>query len=433
MTVRDVTTLELDDDHWDTEGAGTTTPRAEPKTPERPPLPSSKTVAKKAAIPAPPAPSRLAAEAVKGPRPAPPATPVTPAAAGSASPKLPVRSPIAKPGDGARPAVPVVAKAAPVAAAPVAAAPVAPAPVSAPRAPVVPPRAPITASARDATADAPAPAAAAAATATVPATRSAEAPRLDEKSDAAPPSEPSHVRGTLPRPESRGPGTPATLDQRDWLAHLVEAAAVEERRSQDRESEPHAAARADTSSATPRSVPATTSPTSPASSARESRAGLPSASARSMPIERGLCAFWVQNRCFALDVDLVGEVVNVESVVPVPMSHPAMMGLFNLRGTPVALVDLALALSLDQRAPAARPAITNVVALVFRSSRMVAAAIIDRMEAVLPAGSNLLTVPGATDSPLVKGFIEPRKKDGVTITVLDHPAVVERLERLKYA
>jgi hypothetical protein len=64
---------------------------------------------------------------------------------------------------------------------------------------------------------------------------------------------------------------------------------------------------------------------------------------------------------------------------------------------------------------------------------MVAAAIIDRMEAVLPAGSNLLAVPGATDSPLVKGFIEPRKKDGVTITVLDHPAVVERLERLKYA
>jgi chemotaxis signal transduction protein len=262
-----------------------------------------------------------------------------------------------------------------------------------------------------------------------------EAPRPDdpnEKGDAVPPSEPSHVREAQPRPESAPvlAGAQHTPDDRDWLAHLEEAAAVEARRPPSPETGP-AGMQADAPSTASRSMP---SASSEASVAREIRAGAPSPSARSTPIERGLCAFWVRGRCFALDVDLVGEIVNVESVVPVPMSHPAMMGLFNLRGTPVALVDLALALSLDQRSPAARTGpVSNVIALVFRSSRMVAAAIIDRMEAVLPAGSNLLAIPEATDSPLVKGFIEPRKSGGVTITVLDHPAVVERLERLKYA
>ena len=38
--------------------------------------------------------------------------------------------------------------------------------------------------------------------------------------------------------------------------------------------------------------------------------------------------------------DIVGEVVPVEALTPVPLAPPAILGLFNLRGTPVALVDL---------------------------------------------------------------------------------------------
>lgn len=49
-------------------------------------------------------------------------------------------------------------------------------------------------------------------------------------------------------------------------------------------------------------------------------------------IEQGLCTFWLHNRCFAVDISLVREVVNVDSVVAVPLSPPALLGLFNLRG-----------------------------------------------------------------------------------------------------
>src|SRR6185295_6776910 len=68
------------------------------------------------------------------------------------------------------------------------------------------------------------------------------------------------------------------------------------------------------------------------------------------PEERGfqatLCAFWLGQQCFAISADIVSEVVSVESFTPVPLAPAAVVGLFNLRGTPVALVDLVRALTL---------------------------------------------------------------------------------------
>jgi chemotaxis signal transduction protein len=191
-------------------------------------------------------------------------------------------------------------------------------------------------------------------------------------------------------------------------------------------------------------APAT--PADVASSARDStrdaisgvtRAAAPAEkldASRAEPLESSLCAFWIKKRCFALDVSLVGEVVSVETVVPVPLTPSAFVGLFNLRGTPMALVDLAEVLELDEQAarPATEPR-AGLCALVFRSSRLTAAAVIDRMEAVLPAGRETFTRPESADNPLVTGFVEVRHRPGLVVTVLDPARVIERLERLKYA
>ena len=110
------------------------------------------------------------------------------------------------------------------------------------------------------------------------------------------------------------------------------------------------------------------------------------------------------------------------------------MGLFNLRGTPMALVDLAQVLELEDRAP--EPVAESrggLFALVFRSSRLTAAAVIDKMEAVLPAGRETFTRPEGADNPMVRGFVEVRHRPGLVVTVLDPTRVLERLERLKYA
>src|SRR5690349_20312573 len=62
---------------------------------------------------------------------------------------------------------------------------------------------------------------------------------------------------------------------------------------------------------------------------------------------RGLCVFSIGGTKHALHVDLVGEVVTVGTVVPVPRSHAAVTGLFNLRGSPIPLLDLGATLGLE--------------------------------------------------------------------------------------
>src|SRR5687768_6740409 len=62
--------------------------------------------------------------------------------------------------------------------------------------------------------------------------------------------------------------------------------------------------------------------------------------------QHNLCAFWLGEHCYGLQTALVGEVVTVEALTPVPLAPAPVRGLFNLRGAPVALVDLAQVLEL---------------------------------------------------------------------------------------
>jgi chemotaxis signal transduction protein len=147
-------------------------------------------------------------------------------------------------------------------------------------------------------------------------------------------------------------------------------------------------------------------------------------------LKTSVCAFWLGPRCFGLEVDLVSEVVRVDAVVPVPLAPAALVGLFNLRGLPVPLVDLAAVLELSE-VGAPRENEKGLSALLLRSGRLVAAALIDRMEVVLSADRPLYTAEGGTDSPVVKGFVEVEERSGLVVTVLDSASVVRRLEQLK--
>lgn len=143
-----------------------------------------------------------------------------------------------------------------------------------------------------------------------------------------------------------------------------------------------------------------------------------------------ICAFWIGERCYGLGTDLVGEVLVVESVTPVPLVPPAVIGMFSLRGVPVALVSLAEILELDERR-AKSPAAKN--AIVLRSSAIICAAVIDKMELVVPAGEGRFSAPNAQDEhPAVRGFVSLEDRGGLIVTVLDSQAVLERIDRIKY-
>src|SRR5262245_43307592 len=66
-----------------------------------------------------------------------------------------------------------------------------------------------------------------------------------------------------------------------------------------------------------------------------------------------VCVFWLGGDRYALDAVLVREVVAVPALLPVPMTPPWLLGLCNLRGVALAVVDLGGALDLTTRAAAA--------------------------------------------------------------------------------
>ena len=133
----------------------------------------------------------------------------------------------------------------------------------------------------------------------------------------------------------------------------------------------------------------------------------------------------------------MGEVVSVEAVTPVPLAPPAILGLFNLRGTPVALVDLVRALALPgtgdaSRCRPGRPARRWCCARARRDFLL--GALIGRMEMVVPAGRGRFRTRSESneESPLVEGFLEISDRGSLVMTVLSSPEIVARLAELRF-
>lgn len=147
-----------------------------------------------------------------------------------------------------------------------------------------------------------------------------------------------------------------------------------------------------------------------------------------------VCVFWLGPQAYAVQSALVGEVFLVDAWVPVPAAPAPVLGLFNLRGTPVALVDLAGALELPVTAATAADDEQARLALVLRTPAMTVGAHIRKMEMVVPAKRALYIAPdGAADEhPVVAGFLELPGRPELTITLLDPEELTARLMRLRY-
>jgi purine-binding chemotaxis protein CheW len=144
-----------------------------------------------------------------------------------------------------------------------------------------------------------------------------------------------------------------------------------------------------------------------------------------------LCAFWIAEQFFGLDVALVGEVVEVEYLAPVPRSPAAVLGVFNLRGEPVALLDLPHLLGLSvSRQPGQGPR----QVLVLRAEGLVAGLLVDRLEAVVSVpDADLAPAPSGGPAHLLLGFAELEGEPRRTLSVLAPAALLARLRALSFA
>jgi purine-binding chemotaxis protein CheW len=59
-----------------------------------------------------------------------------------------------------------------------------------------------------------------------------------------------------------------------------------------------------------------------------------------LPLDVQLCAFWVGDEQYAIDIMRVDEILQPQRVTPVPRVPPFVLGVINLRGTILPVVDL---------------------------------------------------------------------------------------------
>jgi purine-binding chemotaxis protein CheW len=148
-----------------------------------------------------------------------------------------------------------------------------------------------------------------------------------------------------------------------------------------------------------------------------------------------LCGFWLGDHVFAVPASIVGEVIQCEAVTPVPLAPPAIRGLFNLRGTPVAVVDLAMALGLPDVQPVEDPQPGRpLTVLVLRADELLVGVVIRRMEMVLPARRGRFRPRRDTgdENPLVAGFVEVPERGALVLTVLGAADLLDKLEELRF-
>ena len=141
----------------------------------------------------------------------------------------------------------------------------------------------------------------------------------------------------------------------------------------------------------------------------------------------GLCAFWLAGTCFGLDIRCVGEVVALDAITRVPDARPAIRGVFNLRGEPVVVLDLAAILDLGDLA---QP--SGKLGLVLRMAGLVAVVQVERVESILAAGRGELTPRSEGEHLAVIGLLDDRAASGRIVTVLDSALLLERLQALRY-
>jgi purine-binding chemotaxis protein CheW len=78
-----------------------------------------------------------------------------------------------------------------------------------------------------------------------------------------------------------------------------------------------------------------------------------------MADEHQFCTFYLGNQYFGLDVLKVQEIIRYQEMTRVPLAHPVVRGLINLRGQIVTAIDLRRRLDLPDRPDGRLP--VNVV------------------------------------------------------------------------
>ena len=136
---------------------------------------------------------------------------------------------------------------------------------------------------------------------------------------------------------------------------------------------------------------------------------------------RQICTFYLDEHFLGVPVEKVQEVVYSREMTRVPLAHPAVRGLVNLRGQLLTTIDLRYRLNLPE-ATGDRPQ----VSIVLRSQDGLVALLVDAMGDVLELDRELFETPPETLDPLIRRLIEGAYKlDGRLLLILDTENIID--------
>lgn len=102
-----------------------------------------------------------------------------------------------------------------------------------------------------------------------------------------------------------------------------------------------------------------------------------------------ICTFTLGDMFLGINVGEVHEVLLAQAVTPVPLSHPVVAGLINMRGQIVPAIDLRRLLHLPARADGLAPHVNVVV----RNGEELMSLLVDDVGDVLSQEARFLTAP----------------------------------------
>ncbi len=160
----------------------------------------------------------------------------------------------------------------------------------------------------------------------------------------------------------------------------------------------------------------------------------PARSGAAAHIQEGthLCVFWIGAECYALDVAFVSEAVTIPGVRSVPGTPRELLGMHNLRGTALAVADLADVLELPRtefNRPSAREQMT---VLILSPTLMHAGLRIGRVDSIVPYPvDQVCAINAKTDHPAVSGVLKLQERGGEGVTILNGHYLLEKLKAIR--
>ena len=136
---------------------------------------------------------------------------------------------------------------------------------------------------------------------------------------------------------------------------------------------------------------------------------------------RQFCTLHLAGHLFGVPVERVQEVMSAQAMTPVPLAHPVIGGLINLRGEIVTAIDLRARFEFDPRGDGDAP--MNVVV---QTPSGVVSLLVDGIGDVVDVHDTIFETPPETLTGVAKGLIlGVYKFDRHLLCELDIDAAVE--------